>query len=95
MLGTNEMIILGLAVVLLLFGAKKIPEFAKSIGRAKGEFERGKLEVEREIRESRLQDSQYDVENPVQKAAKTLGIDTAGKTEEAIKKEIAEQMGAS
>lgn len=89
------MIIMGLAVILLLFGAKKIPEFAKSLGKAKGEFERGKLEVEKEIRESRLKEHNTDSETSIQKAAKNLEIDTTGKTDDVLKKEIAEEMSAS
>jgi len=42
-----------IVVVLLLFGgAKKIPEFAKSLGRAMGEFKKGQMEVEEEIKKS-------------------------------------------
>ena len=54
-----EWIIVLLVVVLLFFGgAKKIPEFAQSIGRARGEFERGKLEVEKEIAAERAKAAQ-------------------------------------
>lgn len=45
-----EWIVVIVAVVLLLFGAKKIPDFARSLGRATGEFRRGKLLVEKEMR---------------------------------------------
>ena len=38
--GGAEWIIIG-AVVLVLFGASAIPRFARSIGRAKKEFEKG------------------------------------------------------
>ncbi len=42
-----------IVVILVLFGgARKIPEFAKSLGRAMGEFKRGQMEVEEEIRKS-------------------------------------------
>jgi TatA/E family protein of Tat protein translocase len=45
-----EWLIVAVVVILLFFGgAKKIPEFAQNIGRARGEYERGKLEVEKEI----------------------------------------------
>ena len=45
MLGSTEIIIIAI-VVLVLFGAAAIPKFAKSIGKAKGEFEKGVKEGE-------------------------------------------------
>jgi sec-independent protein translocase protein TatA len=39
-----------LFVVLLLFGASKIPEVARSLGRAVGEFQKARMQVDREIR---------------------------------------------
>ncbi|MBB5353280.1 sec-independent protein translocase protein TatA [Haloferula luteola] len=36
-------------VVLLLFGAKKIPELARGLGKSMGEFKRARDEFEREI----------------------------------------------
>ncbi len=43
MIGTTEIIII-VAVVLVLFGATAIPKFARSIGKAKSEFEKGVTE---------------------------------------------------
>ncbi len=40
MIGTNELLIIAL-VVLVLFGASAIPKFAKSLGQAKKEFDKG------------------------------------------------------
>ncbi len=40
MIGTTEIIIIA-AVVLVLFGAGAIPRFARSLGKAKKEFEQG------------------------------------------------------
>ena len=95
MIGGMEWILLLLVVVLLLFGAKKIPELARSLGKATGEFKRGQREVEREIRDAieDSEDSKNKRESKVVKAAKALGIDTEGKTESQLKKEIAEQVG--
>lgn len=45
----QEWIILAIVVVVLIFGAKKIPELAKTMGKAKGEFEKGKIEGEKEL----------------------------------------------
>ncbi|RKX79813.1 MAG: twin-arginine translocase TatA/TatE family subunit [Spirochaetes bacterium] len=49
MLGTTEIIIIA-GVVVLLFGGAAIPRFAKSIGKAKREFEKGVKEVEDEAK---------------------------------------------
>ena len=47
----NEWIILIIVVVVLIFGAKKIPELAKTFGKAKGEYEKGKIEGEKELKD--------------------------------------------
>ncbi len=47
MLGTTEILIIGL-VILILFGATAIPRFAKSLGKAKREFQDGLDEGESE-----------------------------------------------
>jgi sec-independent protein translocase protein TatA len=39
-IGTSELILI-LLVILLLFGAKRIPEIARSIGRAMNQFKKG------------------------------------------------------
>jgi sec-independent protein translocase protein TatA len=40
MIGSTELIVIGL-IVLVLFGAKSIPKFAKSLGEARKEFQKG------------------------------------------------------
>jgi sec-independent protein translocase protein TatA len=40
MIGATEILIIG-GVVFVLFGAKAIPKFAKSLGQAKKEFQNG------------------------------------------------------
>jgi sec-independent protein translocase protein TatA len=47
-LGGQEMAII-LVIVLLLFGAKKIPELARGLGKSMGEFKKARDEFEREI----------------------------------------------
>lgn len=47
-LGTGEIVII-LVVVLLLFGAKKIPELARGLGRAVNSFRQGLNEVSDEL----------------------------------------------
>ena len=36
-----EWIVVGLIAVVVLFGAKKLPDMARSVGRAQGEFKKG------------------------------------------------------
>lgn len=48
-LGTGEIIII-LIVILLLFGAKRIPELARGIGRGVNSFRQGLNEVSDEIK---------------------------------------------
>ncbi len=44
-------IIIVVALIVLLFGSKKLPELARSLGKAKGEFKKGTEEGERLLRE--------------------------------------------
>jgi len=46
-----EMIMI-FVVVLLLFGAKKLPELARGVGKSMGEFKKARDEFEREITRS-------------------------------------------
>ncbi|MGC8547067.1 MAG: twin-arginine translocase TatA/TatE family subunit [Thermoplasmata archaeon] len=51
MLGSpTDWLILILVVLLVLGGSKKIPEIARSMGRAMGEFKRGQMEIEKELK---------------------------------------------
>jgi sec-independent protein translocase protein TatA len=43
-------ILMVLFIILLLFGAKRLPELSRSLGKSLGEFKRGKEDLEHEIR---------------------------------------------
>jgi sec-independent protein translocase protein TatA len=60
-LGGTEMILI-LAVVLILFGAKKIPELARGMGQGIKEFKKATKEVTEEIQNA-------DTQAPIQKSA--------------------------
>jgi sec-independent protein translocase protein TatA len=51
LMGPDMMVIL--LIVLLLFGAKKLPELARGMGRAVKEFSAARDEIERELTESK------------------------------------------
>ena len=48
--GGSEVILI-LFIILLLFGAKKLPELSRSLGKSLGEFKKGKEDLENEIRD--------------------------------------------
>ena len=47
-LGMTELIII-FVLIMLLFGAKKIPELARNMGKSLGEFKKAKSEFEEEL----------------------------------------------
>lgn len=77
-LGPQELLIIVLIVVLLIWGPSQLPKLARSLGQAKKEFQRAQEGEEVEEEE----------EDELIKLAKELGIDIKGKSREEIKKEI-------
>ena len=49
--GGYEWVWIIVIVGVLLYGAKKIPELARTLGKSKGEFEKGKLEGDKELKD--------------------------------------------
>jgi sec-independent protein translocase protein TatA len=47
----ETIIIIAIAIGVIIFGAKKIPELARTMGKAKGEFEKGKIEADKELKD--------------------------------------------
>jgi sec-independent protein translocase protein TatA len=62
-LGAGEIVLIVVAI-LILFGAKKIPEFAKGIGKGMREFKKAVKEVEDDIK---LEDGDDNKEKEVKK----------------------------
>jgi sec-independent protein translocase protein TatA len=53
-----------LVIVVLLFGAKKLPELARGLGQSLGEFKKARDEFEREIHKS---GAQLEIKEPADK----------------------------
>ncbi|HWQ48757.1 MAG TPA: twin-arginine translocase TatA/TatE family subunit [Methanosarcina sp.] len=88
MIGTNELIMI-FAVVVLLFGAAKLPELARSMGSSMGEFKKAQKESELNLKE--FEKSLKEPTTPkskVQETAQKLGIDIRGKTDDQLLDEI-------
>ena len=86
-----------IAVVLLLFGStKKIPEFARNIGRATGEFKRGQMDIKNEL--SRAVNGPVEApgkkETDFSQIARDLGINTENKSKEELMTEIREKINS-
>ena len=45
----QEWIFVIIVALVFIFGAKKIPELARTFGKAKGEYEKGKIEGDEEL----------------------------------------------
>jgi len=88
-IGAAEWLWVALFVLLLLVGSKKLPELAKALGRATGEFQKGQMEIKREIREAGHRSAAVDPGYAkLERAAKDLGIETTGKTVQQLREEI-------
>jgi sec-independent protein translocase protein TatA len=46
----DDWLIIAAVAGVLFYGSSKIPQLARSLGRSVGEFKRGRLEVERELK---------------------------------------------
>ncbi len=61
-------ILILILVVILVFGSKKLPELARSLGKAKGEFKRGTAEGEALIKEEEAKAKAIEQEKESEKA---------------------------
>jgi sec-independent protein translocase protein TatA len=61
-IGTGELILI-LLVVILLFGAKKIPDLAQGIGKGIKEFKKALRDVEEDIEKNNKNSSSSDKKN--------------------------------
>lgn len=87
-------ILLIFVAIIILFGASKLPEFARSMGRSMGEFKRGQIEIEKEVQAMKSVPVQAsDVElTRVQRMAMNLNIDIKGKSDEQLLAEVEKKM---
>ncbi len=91
-IGPNELLVI-LLIAFFLFGANKLPELARSLGRAKAEFKKAEreaelelLEFERRMREGKTTSSEK--REKLEKIARDLGINPEGKSDDELLEEI-------
>jgi sec-independent protein translocase protein TatA len=85
LIGFPELILI-LVVALLLFGPDKIPEIARSLGKAAGEFKKAQTETEREIR--RQDEPLNEKDTKIHNLAIEMGLDVKNKNIEQLVEEI-------
>jgi sec-independent protein translocase protein TatA len=88
MIGAQELIPI-FAIIVLLFGASKLPELARSMGSSVGEFKKAQKESELNLREFEKSISEPSApKTKVQETAQKLGIEIRGKTDDQLLEEI-------
>ena len=88
--GPTEIVLI-LAIIVMLFGASKIPDLARSLGSAMGEFKKAKIDVEKELQIGEDL-SMGKIDADMQKIANELGINTKDLSKEELKKLISEKL---
>jgi sec-independent protein translocase protein TatA len=86
-----EWIIIIAIIAVVIFGAKKIPELARSFGRASTEYEKAKFEAKKELQKIRNPSSTTSVQDDREKleaVAETLGINYSDKNNNELKSAI-------
>ncbi len=94
-IGTEWMWIVFL-VIFLLFGSKKLPELSRALGKAMGEIQRGREEIEREFRQATANPpsppknlkTYQRPSSRFAKAAENMGLESKGKSDEELRKDI-------
>jgi len=100
MISSPEILII-ILIILVLFGPNKLPELARAIGSAMGEFKMAQKSAEFDLsgfdqlnqeNQERKEKEQQDLNAKVLKMAEEAGIETAGKTQDEILELIAVQI---
>jgi sec-independent protein translocase protein TatA len=86
--GGFEWVILIVVIVVVFFGIKKIPELAKSFGRATAEYEKARIQAKRELQQIKSTENEKVGREKLEEIADTLGIDYTNKNDEDLRKAI-------
>lgn len=85
--GWEWAVIILVIVAILIWGPKKIPDLARALGQARGEFER----ATKEYTTFPPKPAEATGDDALVETARKLGISTEGKTKEQISQEIIEK----
>ena len=81
-----EWIFIIVIIVVVFFGVKKIPELARTFGKASAEYEKARIEAKRELQQ--LKNSGNVGREKLEEIAESLGIDYTNKNDDELKSAI-------
>ena len=81
-----ELLIIIVIIVVLFFGVKKIPELARSFGKATAEYEKARIEAKKELDQIKGKDKVG--REKLEEIAESLGIDYTNKNDDDLRKAI-------
>ncbi len=85
MIGSSELVLI-LIAALFLFGPTKLPELARSLGKAAGEFKKAQMETEFNLKQLDKPFNERDTK--IHNLATEMGLDAQNKTAEQLVEEI-------
>ena len=92
-LGGFEWIIIVALIVVVFFGVRKIPELARSFGKASAEFHKARIEAKRELQQMK---SEGNVgREKLEAIADSLGIDYTNKNDDELRTAIEMELNKS
>ncbi|HET8848055.1 MAG TPA: twin-arginine translocase TatA/TatE family subunit [Nitrososphaeraceae archaeon] len=81
-----EFLILIVIIIVLIFGVKKIPELARSFGKATAEYEKARIEAKKEL--AQIKGNDKVGREKLEEIAESLGIDYTNKNDDELRKAI-------
>ena len=92
-IGGMEWIIVIVLIVVVFFGVKKIPELARSFGKATAEYEKARIEAKKELQQLKNQGNLG--REKLESIPDTLGIDYTNKHDDELRAAIDVELNKS
>jgi len=81
-----EVLIIIVIIVVLFFGVKKIPELARSFGKATAEYEKARIQAKKEL--AQIKGTDKIGREKLEEIAESLGIDYTNKNDDDLRRAI-------
>ena len=83
-----EWIFIIIIIVVVFFGVKKIPELARTFGKAGAEYEKAKIEAKKELQQLKSQSAGSVGREKLEEIADSLGINYTNKNDDELRAAI-------